>query len=73
MGALLVELERVEPGLMARVLERVESEVTQTAVIRLRGPQMTPEVIKTVEEAHTWMGAALLVRDAVAPKKKRTG
>lgn len=72
-GAALMEFERIEPGFMERLRVRIEDEAVRTAVVRLRGPKLTPEAIRAFQEAEAWIGAACLIADATVPKKRRKG
>jgi hypothetical protein len=72
LGCLILELDKREPGLAEAIVERVESEHLRAAVIKLRGPRSTPEVMAASEEAQTWTGGISLLADAFrvrAPKR----
>jgi hypothetical protein len=69
LGALILELDRQEPGMAERVRERIESEHLRSAVIRLRGPRATPEIIAAAEEAGTWAGGLTLLADVFRTRK----
>lgn len=71
-GAGLVELEIAlrelglkKPDFAERVLNRVASEAMKSAVVRLRGPKMSPASLDAIAEAETWLGQATIVVKAM--------
>jgi hypothetical protein len=61
----LRELGLKKPGFTERVLERIGSNATRRAVIRLRGPKASPELEQAMLEAEAWLGQTSVVVQAL--------
>lgn len=71
-GAGLIELEIAlrelglkKPGFTERVLARLRSESMQQAVVRLRGPRITPEMASAMLEAEGWLAQTSIAVEAL--------
>jgi negative regulator of sigma E activity len=62
----LRELGLKKPDFTERVLARLQSEAMRQAVVRLRGPRVTPEMSKAMDGAEAW-----LAQTSVAVKAMR--
>jgi uncharacterized protein YjeT (DUF2065 family) len=67
LGALIVELEGLHPGLAERLARRTECEATRAQVVRLRGPRATPETLGALDRATQILQSVATLAQARAP------
>lgn len=60
-GAVLMELEQTQPGITARLRDRMESETVRAEVINIRGPRASQAKRATFSQAWTWLGRMSLL------------
>lgn len=67
LGALIIELEKLHPGLAERVAELTECETSRAQIVRLRGPRTSPETIKALDRATCMLQSVATLANARVP------
>jgi hypothetical protein len=67
LGALIIELEKLHPGLAERVAVLTECETSRAQVVRLRGPRASPETLKSLDRATCMLQSVATLARARTP------
>lgn len=65
LNAILRELGVKNPDFSERLLSRIESDKMRQMVVRLRGPRMSEDMARAIDEAQAWAAQATVVAKAL--------
>lgn len=73
LGMALLELEWDHPGISERMIQRLESEATRRAIVRLRPPPHAEASAAAQDGALSWLYALSVLTSGMYPRRGKHG